>query len=431
MKTIWFYTYNWLFIPLFWLILRFTSLFNNKVRHGIRSRRNLLQDISKKSKSLNAVQRIWFHSSSMGEFEQAKPIIALLKRRFKNIDIIVSFFSPSGYEHSKHYKLADFITYIPFDTKKNARLFIEKIKPTAAIFVRYDVWPNHLWELESRNIPILIANATMRKSSARFLPVIKNFHKYLFSNFSSILTVSDNDVKAFKNFGLDNVHIEAIGDTRYDQVWQRSSEAKQTHLLSQKIIRDKKIFVAGSTWPEDEEVIFPAIKKLLQYQQNLLVIIVPHEPNIESLENIEAQFNGKFSYIRFSALNDYNGERVIIIDSVGILMPLYQYADVAYVGGSFRQGVHNVIEPAVYGIPVIFGPKHTNSQEAVQFVKTGCGFVINNYLQCYKILRRLLHDKKANHLAGEKALDLIKKNIGATKRFISHLQKVISLRPSN
>jgi 3-deoxy-D-manno-octulosonic-acid transferase len=425
MKTLWIFVYNWLFIPLFWLLLQCAAPFNSKIRRGIQGRKDLFERIEHDVQKLKSERRIWFHSSSMGEFEQAKPIIAALRKKYRDINIIVTFFSPSGYDHSKNYKLADIITYIPFDTKENARRFINLLQPTAAVFVRYDVWPNHLWELSARNIPAFIANATMRPSSARFFPLMKSFHRLLFNDFASIFTVSAKDVETFSLFGLTHPSVQEIGETRYDQVWQRSADAKKKHLIPLSILKEKKILIAGSTWPEDEEVLLPAIKKLLEYDPKVLAILVPHEPTEEAMEAIEMQLPFRTKSIRFSLLNDYSRERIIIVDSIGILMALYQYADIAYVGGSFRQGVHNVLEPAVYGIPVVYGPRHTNSQEAQELLRRGGGFLINDQVECYRALRILLDDTKVRAIAGNAALKLVKENIGATERFMEHLEKVL------
>lgn len=405
--------------------MQIAALFNIKIRRGVEGRRELYEKIGRDISKLTSKRRVWFHSSSMGEFEQAKPIIAALRKKYRDINIIVTFFSPSGYDHSKSYKLADVITYIPFDTKENARRFLDLIQPTAAVFVRYDVWPNHLWELNARSIPTFIANATMRSTSARFYPLMKSFHRFLFNNFEAIFTVSEKDADAFTLFGLTHPSIEVIGDTRYDQVWQRSTDAKKKHLLPPAIIKGKKLLLAGSTWPEDEEVLLPSIKKILQYDSNVLVILVPHEPTEDALEDVEIRLGSKPRSIRFSNLNDYANERIIIVDSIGILMALYQYANVAYVGGSFRQGIHNVLEPAVYGIPVVFGPKHTNSQEAMELARRSGGFIVNDQQECYRTLRTLLDDKKANAIAGKQALMLVEENIGATERFIRHLKKFL------
>jgi 3-deoxy-D-manno-octulosonic-acid transferase len=423
MNKIWFFLYNTLFIPLFWTLVQLAAFFKTKIRRGVEGRRALFDKIEHELPKLTSNRRVWFHSSSMGEFEQAKPIIASLRKKYRDINIIVTFFSPSGYDHSKNYKLADIITYIPFDSKTDARRFLDLIQPTAAVFVRYDIWPNHLWELKARGIPAFIANATMRTTSARFYPLLKNFHRLLFNNFESILTVSSKDADAFALFGLTHPTIEAIGDTRYDQVWRRSADAKKKHLIPPAILKGKKLLLAGSTWPEDEEVLIPSIKKILQYDSNVLVILVPHEPTEDALENIEYTYGSKPRSIRFSNLIDYANERIIIVDSIGILMTLYQYANVAYVGGSFRQGIHNVLEPAVYGIPVVFGPKHTNSQEAMELARRGGGFIVNDQQECYRTLRTLLDDKKVTAAAGKQALALVEENIGATERFIQHLEK--------
>jgi len=431
MKKLFFIVYNWLFIPSFWFVLHVTAPFKSKVRRGIQGRKGLFEQLERDVQKLTSTRRVWFHSSSMGEFEQAKPIIAALRKKYHDLNIIVTFFSPSGYDHSKNYKFADIITYIPFDTPINACRFLDLLQPTAVVFVRYDVWPNHLWELTERHIPAFIANATMRTSSARFFPLMKSFHRMLFDNFESILTVSTKDVEAFSRFGLTHPTVQAIGETRYDQVWQRSTEAKKKHLIPPAVLKGKNVLVAGSTWPEDEEVLLPAIKKLLEYDSNVLIILVPHEPTEEALETIERQLNSKTTFIRFSLMNDYSHEQVILVDSIGILMALYQYADVAYIGGSFRQGIHNVLEPAVYGIPVFFGPRYTNSQEAQELLRLGGAFVIHDQQECYRTIRTLLRGRKEDtdgrsaRRAGQVSLKLVKENVGATKRFIEHLSKVL------
>ncbi|HTP79462.1 MAG TPA: glycosyltransferase N-terminal domain-containing protein [Bacteroidota bacterium] len=422
---LWMFFYDAVFIPVFWIGLVVGSVFKRKIRRGIEGRRNLFESLKVRVHALKATRRVWFHASSLGEFEQAKPIIAALKRRYKNIDIVASFFSPSGYDHSKNYQLADVITYIPLDTAANARRFLDLLRPTAAVMVRYDVWPNHLLELSRRKIPTFIANATMRRNSARLYPFLRSFHRALYDSLTSILTVSENDAEAFRMFGLRKPFIQAVGETRYDQVWQRSEEAKTKHLIPGFILRKKKVIVVGSSWEEDEEVLIPTLRKMVQYDSSILIILVPHEPTLTVLENIEIRLNFRPKSIRFSDLNDYSGEPVIIVDSIGILMSLYQYADVAYVGGSFRQGVHNVLEPAVYGIPVVYGPRHENSQEAVALARRGGGFVVRDQQECYRTIRMLMSETRERKHAGSEALKLVKENIGATERFLEHLEKVL------
>ncbi len=426
MQRFWHLVYNFIAIPLFWLLLQVGALVNRKIRRGIRGRRGLLQRLEVDIQKLAKSQRIWFHSSSMGEFEQAKPIIAALHRKYDDLDIIVTFFSPSGYEHSRNYKLATLITYIPFDTRSNARRFLELIRPSAAIMVRYDIWPNHVWELRRRNIPTFIANATLRKDSSRLYPILRNFHRQVYESVTSILTVSQADADAFQKFQLTQPELHVIGETRYDQVWQRSEEARSKHLIPPDMLKRKKVFVVGSSWDEDEAVVLPAFRRIAQHDSNALMILVPHEPTIETLERLELALNYSLRSIRFSDLNDYSAENVILVDGIGILMALYQYADVAYVGGSFRQGIHNVLEPAVYGIPVLYGPRHQNSREATELARRGGSFVVTSQEECYTHLRKMLNDKKARSKAGAESLRLVKENIGATERFLDYLEKVMN-----
>lgn len=419
---IWMFYYNALVIPLFCITVGILALFKQKVRRAIRGRRGLFESLAAKTAQLGNGPRLWVHSSSMGEFEQAKPIISALRQQMPDVKILVTFFSPSGYEHSRTYPLADVISYIPFDTSRNARRFLDLVKPTVAVMVRYDIWPNHIWELHRRKIPVIIANATMRRTTPRRLPLIKQFHRQVYNAIDRILTVSQSDVVVFRALGITRPLLEAIGDTRYDQVAARSAEARKRSIIPSGILQGKKVIVAGSTWPEDEAVLLPAFLQMRQKLSNLLLIVVPHEPTIDHLEELERQLEEHVRTIRFSALNEYNGEEVVIVDSIGILLVLYASAHIAYVGGSFRQGIHNVLEAAVYGIPVLFGPRHRNSQEPLQLVERGGAFVINDAEELERTLLNLLDDDMARTTAGSRAAAFVQANIGATKRILSHLE---------
>lgn len=435
MQNVWFFLYNVIIVPILWVLFHVAALVNRKVRLGLEGRRMLFEELENQVKSLAGTHRLWFHSSSLGEFEQAKPIISSLRRRYPHVDIIVSFFSPSGYEHSRNYKLANVITYLPFDSLPNAHRFVDLVKPSAAIFVRYDVWPNHLWELRRRELPSFIANATMREKSSRRFPLLKSFHRHVYNSLNSIFAVSESDARRYRRFHLTRPRLEVIGDTRYDQVWMRSQEARVKHLIPESIVRGKKILVVGSSWEGDERILLPVFSRLLSEEPDLLLVIVPHEPNEENLEQIENELDrlcarGRELYIRFSDLNDYRSERVIIVDSVGILLSLYAYASVAYVGGGFlgkpgNGGVHNVLEPAVYGIPVLYGPNHENSQEAVALVRLGGGFVVMDEKDLHERLRLLFDNDTVRREAGKRSYDLVATNLGATERFISHLAPLL------
>ncbi len=418
--------YNSVIVPLGWIGFHLLSLMNQKVNRGIRGRKHLFDDLEKNVRRLDLSSKsIWFHSSSLGEFEQAKPIIAELKRRCPEIKIIVSFFSPSGYEHSKNYKLADVITYLPFDSYRNAERFVALIQPSAAIFLRYDVWPNHLWAAQRRNIPTFIASATLQSKTARSFPVIHQFFAALYNNIDYILTVSQNDRQIFELLKPQHSQVEVIGDTRYDQVLRRSEESKSRQLIAAKVLEHRKVFVVGSSWVEDEEQLLPACFSLIAKHPEILVIIVPHEPTLEHLERLENELNGHATHIRFSEINDYRNEQFVIVDSVGLLMALYQYASVAYVGGSFGKGIHNVLEPAAYGVPMIFGPNYANSQEAARCVKEGIAMAAHDAEELLSGLQRLFENDALRQQAGGKARTLVMSNAGATERFLSYLEKVL------
>ena len=419
--------YSLVAIPLLWGVLRLLAIVSRKVRRGIRGRKHLFSTLAEQTRHLDRGKRVWFHSSSLGEFEQARPIIAELKKRHPEVRVIVSFFSPSGFEHARKQHPADIITYLPFDTRRGAQRFLDLIRPDAAVLVRYDVWPNHIWELERRGIPILIANATMRRQTKRKLPLIRTLHHHVYNAIRDILTVSQDDVAAFGVFALTRPTIQAIGDTRYDQVSTRSMEARRRHIIPQTIVDGKQVIVAGSTWPEDEEMIVPAVLKLQETAKNLLLILVPHEPTVEHLEDLERTLAGKTTFIRFSALNEYNQEKVIIVDSIGILLILYAYAHIAFIGGGFRQGVHNVLEAAVFGVPVLFGPRHRNSREPLMLVERGGGFVVNDSKEIYRTCRNLLEDDLARTTAGGRASRFVQANLGATERFLQHLEPCLAV----
>ncbi len=420
--------YNILIVPAMWCAFQCAGFFNKKIRRGIRGRQDLLKNITEEINRLGAHHRLWFHSSSLGEFEQAKPIISSIKRLHPDVNIIATFFSPSGYEHSTSYKLADIISYLPFDSYRRVNSFVDIVQPTTVIMVRYDVWPNLIWALHKRHIPVMIANATMKKNSIRKIFLVRQFHRALYNCFSFILTVSDNDKTSFSDFLLSRPTVATIGDTRFDQVKIRSDEAAKKHILPNRIIKGKKIFVVGQSWEADDNVVLPVIFKIQKRTPDLLTILVPHEPTVEHLEQVEYHLEGRTSFIRFSELNQYAGEKVILVDSVGILVPLYKYAHVAYVGGSFRQGVHNVLEPAAFSLPVLYGPKHTNSQEAVALAQQGGGFVIEDEKDLYRILRTLLENESKRIEAGKKARLLVDKNLGATERFLKYLTPLLESR---
>ncbi len=421
------FLYNLLFIPLFSLLMRIAALFNSKIRRGIEGRKNILKSTKEKTAKFDRNKvTIWFHSSSLGEFEQAKPIIEHLKKQ-GGVNIFVTFFSPSGYDNSVKYPHADAVSYLPIDTPASARKFISILNPAIAVFMRYDIWPNFIVALKEANVPSFLVDATMRDNSPRLNPLLRSFHHGLYSAFRYILTISDGDLNNFLRFRLDPAKVLKSGDTRFDRVYARAEIARERKLIRDGLLDGKKVIVAGSIWEEDEEVLLPTVKKLLDYYEDVVVILVPHEPTILHLEKLENEFAGLEPTIRFSFLNSYKNERVILVDSIGILMTLYYYADIAFVGGSFKSNVHNTLEAAVYGIPVVYGPKTGNSQEAGQLADSGGGFIVKTKKEMYRVMRTLLTDDEARKEAGEKSRDFVMKNTGATSIIMEKIREVIKL----
>lgn len=425
MKSAWQFLYNFFVIPHLYAALRLFGFFNSKTRRGINERKRVFENIILSALKLDKTRPlIWFHSSSLGEFEQAKPIIQQLKKE-RQVNVLVTFFSPSGYDNSIKYPFADIVSYIPFDTSGNAKTFIQIVKPTLAIMMRYDIWPNHIWTMIKEQVPVFIVDATMRADSLRLSPVIRNFHKYLFKDLARILTVGEDDLQNFKKFSCTDKQLRVVGDTRFDRVYQQSLVVKEKSLLKENLFAGKKIIVAGSTWEQDEDIILPVFQSLAKYDNNILFIIAPHEPTLLHLEKIENEFAGKVSTIRFSYLNNYKNERIILVDSIGILLSLYSYAHISYVGGSFKYSIHNVLEAAVYGIPVVFGPKIENSQEAQKLVENGGGILIKNKKEAYRQFRTLLQDDRNRNERGAIALNYVKSNVSATSKILEEIYKYI------
>ncbi len=415
--------YNLLIVPLLFIIFHILGLFNKKIKAGIKGRKNLLKKIESEVKQKFDPQKptFWFHSSSLGEFEQAKPIISKIKESF-NPNVIATFFSPSGYEHSKNYPFADIISYIPFDSPFNAKKFISLIKsPRTYLFLmKYDLWPNHLLFARKENFTLCLANAIIDEKKTS--PALKRFfYSTFYELFDFIFLISPKDETSAKRLNLNRPKIISTGDTRYDQVYLRSRDAIRKELLPDGIVRGKKVFVAGSTWKEDEDVLIPVILKIQKFDSKFITILVPHEPTKENIERIEREINAKVKHLRFSQIKNYSNESFIIVDSVGFLMSLYAYADVAYVGGSFKQGIHNVLEPAVYGIPVLYGPKIQNSPEAQKLAQIGGGLIVKNKKQLYKALRKLFSDENLRKETGRKSYELVGSNLGSTERILKAL----------
>lgn len=417
MLTLWRTIYNLLF-PLFLLLVRVLGTVNPKIRSTLAGRKHLFETLTENIQTLpHARKRIWFHVASVGEFEQARPLITELRNQ-GNWTIIVSFLSVSGYEARKHFPDADLVTYLPEDTIANATRFCALVQPDVAVVVRYDFWLNHLLEAKRIGATLVLIAASVQAKSNYFKPVLKSFYQTLFSRFDKIFTVTKQDAQAFRDeFKLNT--IEVAGDTRYDQVFQRS---KQRHRVAhlEKFYRSKRVLIGGSTWRIDEELLLQAYSSL----ERVALILAPHELGNENLARLESLLNlMNLPFARASKLPaDFSSAQVLIVDEIGYLAELYSLASVAYIGGGFGVNVHNTLEAAVHGIPVLFGGNIHNSREAKELAESGGGFIVTK-TSLQATLKRLFENDYERQNVGRKAAQFVEARLGATEKILAYLTR--------
>ncbi|MBD3225657.1 MAG: hypothetical protein GF313_13090, partial [Caldithrix sp.] len=360
---------------------------------------------------------IVIHAASMGEFEHIKPLVIKLSE-FEKYPVIVTFFSPSAYEHVKRFSGVDLIVYLPFDFAFTWKRFYKHLSPKALIISKHDAWPNQVWEAKKHNLPVYLVNASLNDQSSRIRWPARFLFNSIYSSVTQICTISNEDRQTFEKY-FNNIRVDYVGDTKFDQVLIRKERAlRQEPLLPEYWQSASRVILLGSVWKEDGDHIFPAVSEVLENHEDIKCIIVPHQPEEAFVQQIKSQFN-TCKPVRFTELNQGSAEnRVMIVDKIGVLADLYQYAFLAYVGGSFRQGIHNVMEPAVYGIPVLFGPVHLNSFEAKQLVLRKGALVVSSTDDTFKILQRFITNRDAQKKVGKKAYEFAKENTGATEKIV-------------
>ncbi|MCS6988651.1 MAG: 3-deoxy-D-manno-octulosonic acid transferase [Chloroherpetonaceae bacterium] len=422
MLTFWRAIYNLLF-PAFRLLARVLAWFNPKIRASLQGRVGLFERLSESVQALpQGRKRVWFHAASVGEFEQARPIIAELRKR-GDVAIVVSFLSASGYEARKHFPDADLVTYLPEDSPKNAKRFCALVKPNVAVVVRYDFWLNHLAEAKASGAKLVLIAASIQARNNYFKPILKSFYKAVFELFDKIFAVSESDARRFsQGFGLKTV--EAAGDTRFDQVFERSKRRTKIARL-EAFYRETRVLVCGSTWRIDEELIAEAFLDL----ERVALIVAPHEVDEAHLRWLESLLNAKgLRYARATKLpEDFSSERVLIIDEIGYLAELYALASVAYVGGGFGANVHNVLEAAAHGVPVVFGGNVQKSREAKELAQAGGAFIATKE-SLAPTLRRLFERDDERREAGKRAAEFVQRRLGATTKILKSLAETQALQ---
>ena len=385
------------------------SFFNEKaglLRKGQHDAFRLL-----KEKLEQNARYVWFHAASLGEFEQGRPVIEQLRRDQPDIKILLTFFSPSGFEVRKNYAGADIVSYLPLDTPNNAKRFLEMVKPTKAIFIKYEFWPNYLLALKDMNVPVYSISAIFRREQVFFKSYGK-WYLHLLGSFKHIFVQDKVSLDLLECHQIKNASI--CGDTRFDRVYDLFKQAKQLPLIEEFVKNSGKVIVAGSTWPKDEEILV----RYLKLHPDVKLILVPHEVHYSHISEISNLLDGKFVRYSEATVENVKTTNCLVVDVIGILSSIYRYAHTAYIGGGFGVGIHNTLEAAVYGIPVVFGPNYRKFREARELIAVGGAFSIPNYVVLEAQLDALFKDTKAGKLAGE----YVKQNTGAT----SLICKVIS-----
>lgn len=424
MRTLWYIIYNIIGVPVLWGFFNLYGLFNSKVKEGLKERRDLFTMLDKSLSVLDKEKRVLIHSSSLGEYQQALPLVAELKK--KNYNVILSFFSPSGYNNSKITFPNTVKTYIPLDSISRQKKFLEIIDPEIIIFIRYDLWFNLLYEAKRRKIKTVLANARYDENDSSWsIPGISSFKKTLYGMIDTIFVIDEFDeINYLKKLKGKNVNILKIGDSKFERVYQSAKNVVTKDILSEKIVSGKKIFVIGSSWKDDEDIILPAIDKALKFHKDLLIILVPHEPKETKIEALERNIEGNFdniSTIRYSGLNKYQNENLIIIDKIGLLSKLYSTAYLSYVGGGFKTGLHNILEPAIFNMPILFSNEVKNSDEDEILINTGCGIIITDTKQFYRHFREILKNKKYRDDIGKKCELVFKDNLNVSEKIIEKI----------
>lgn len=391
--------------------LKLASLRNPKARRLMEGQREVFKRLEAAFADAGG-KWVWIHAASLGEFEQGRPLIERIRRERPGLKILLTFFSPSGYEVRRDYKGADCVSYLPLDRPSNVTRFLDIVRPSMAIFVKYEFWGNYLTELKRRGIPTYIISSIFRPGQIFFRPYGGEFRQML-RCFSHIYVQDDASRRRLAGIGIENV--TAAGDTRFDRVSDIRRSLVDMPVLDKFVAGAKNVLIAGSTWPADEELLFPAIGRL----DDMKAIVAPHEFDDARLAEMRSQL-GAFGPVAFlSELEadsklDASKYRFVIVDSFGRLSSIYRKGTIAYIGGGFGTGIHNINEAAAYAVPVIFGPRHHKFKEAADLIACGGGFSVDSAESLGSVLARFDSDAAARTAAGNAAGAYIARSIGAT-----------------
>jgi 3-deoxy-D-manno-octulosonic-acid transferase len=406
------YIYNTI-IRFYFIGVRIAAIFNRKARLMLKGQEET--DGILRDNIDNEASYIWFHAASLGEFEQGRPIMERLKSLYPHYKILLTFFSPSGYEVRKNYPLADIVCYLPFDTPHKVRRFLDLAHPVTAVFIKYEFWYNYLTELNSRWIPTYCVSAIFRPEQWFFQWYGRAFLKAL-NCFDRIFVQDDNSEHLLRRFGIEEVTVS--GDARFDRVMDVRLQAKSLPLVEAFASQDDTLtLVVGSSWPPDEDVCISYFNE----HPEIKLIIAPHETNNRRISDIISALRRPSVRLSEATEENVKGKDCLIIDSIGVLSSVYRYGNLAYIGGGFGKGIHNVLEAAVYGIPVIFGPNYGKFKEARDLISADGAFPITGKTDFNRLMTRFLSDPDAMKSSGDAAGSFVSSNIGATNTILSEI----------
>ncbi|MFC2115445.1 3-deoxy-D-manno-octulosonic acid transferase [Bacteroidota bacterium] len=401
-------------IRIYYFLIQIASLSNPKAKQWIKGRRGLFRRISREVDPTEPL--IWFHCSSLGEFEQGRPVIEQIRREKPDKKILLTFYSPSGYEIRKNYEGADHIFYLPLDTRRNAKLFLDLMNIEQAFFVKYEFWYNFLSALQRRKIPVYLVSGIFRENQA-FFKWYGSWYRKILSMFEHLFLQEESSLELLNSIGLK--HTSVNGDTRFDRVYeiaQRVSADERFRTFCQ----NSTTIIAGSTWPADEEIL---VRYINESENECKWIIAPHEIHESGVGRLAGEIHKKTQRYTMLKENELENTDVIIIDTIGILSSLYQYAQVAYIGGGFGRGIHNTLEAATFGNPILFGPEYHKFKEACDLVSRKAGFPVSSYTEFKSTLDGLLNDNVLLRNSGNASEMYVKSMIGASSRIVDFALK--------
>ena len=398
-------------IRIYYILILITSSFNKKASAWIKGRKHI--------KYQHFDNSAWFHFASLGEFEQGLPVLIAFKQKHANLPVVITFFSPSGFEIRKNTPYADAVYYLPLDTAANARHFIGAINPSIAVFTKYEYWFHYFYELNRSNVPLFVISGIFRPKQV-FFRWYGGLHRKMLGYVTRFFVQDEESKMLLDQLGI--TAVEVSGDTRFDRVWS-NAQAPKSFPLVEEFTRGKKVLVAGSTWPQDEEF----LAQLIRLQPDWKFIIAPHEIREEKIavlltllpEGVATRYSlldsGSFKSSQFLAA------QVLVIDNIGMLSSLYQYGQIGYIGGGFGVGIHNTLEAAAFGLPVLFGPNYERFKEARDLVASQLGFSIGNTEELQNVFMLLTQDDHALQAISQQVKDFVRYRTGATGLIMKYI----------